>query len=152
MSRAEQPSRRTVLTVAVAAAVATGAAPAAAATRPGVATDAADPARTPDRLVDNRAWITYADWRGGAAEGTRARAGARPGLELGTPAGTADYTDPHTGTTATWAYGTWTSPSTDSPFPPPRSSPRGTPTRRPVPGSRSNCRARTPTARTRRGT
>ncbi|MFJ1973447.1 peptidase C39 family protein [Streptomyces sp. NPDC087903] len=110
MSRAEQPSRRTVLAVAVAAAVATGAAPAAAATRPGVATDAADPARTPDRLVDNRAWITYADWRGGAAKGTRAVAGARPGLELGTPAGTADYTDPHTGTTATWAYGTWTSP------------------------------------------
>ena len=27
-----------------------------------------------------------------------------------TTAGTTDYTDPHTGTTATWEYATWTSP------------------------------------------
>ncbi|MET7453654.1 peptidase C39 family protein [Streptomyces sp. NPDC005574] len=108
MSRAEQPSRRTVLAVAVAAAVAGGATPAVAAGRPGDAPGAPDPA--PARPVDNRAWVTYTDWRGGAAQGTRAVAGARPGLELGKPAGTADYTDPHTGTTATWAYGTWTSP------------------------------------------
>ncbi|MET9870020.1 peptidase C39 family protein, partial [Streptomyces sp. NPDC006386] len=47
---------------------------------------------------------------GGTARGTRAVAGARPGVVIATPAGTTDYTDPHTGTTAPWEYGTWTSP------------------------------------------
>ncbi|MGW5640397.1 hypothetical protein [Streptomyces sp. NPDC003832] len=66
MSTAEQPSRRTVLTAAVAAAVATGAvqgaaAPAGAAGRPGQA---------PARQVDNRHWTTYTDWRSGTAQGT----------------------------------------------------------------------------------
>jgi hypothetical protein len=37
-------------------------------------------------------------------------AGARPGVVIGAAAGTADYTDPHTGRTATWEYATWTSP------------------------------------------
>ncbi|MER6676182.1 peptidase C39 family protein [Streptomyces sp. NPDC000983] len=106
MSTAEQPSRRTVLTAAVAAAVATGAvqgaaAPAGAAGRPGQA---------PARQVDNRHWTTYTDWRSGTARGTRAVAGARPGLVIASPAGVADYTDPHTGTTAAWEYATWTSP------------------------------------------
>ncbi|MFJ7076401.1 peptidase C39 family protein [Streptomyces sp. NPDC098781] len=100
MSRAEQPSRRTVLAAAVAAAVAGGAGPAAA--------DA--PADTPARTVDNRAWTTYADWRCGIADGTTAVAGTRPGIVIGTPAGTTDYTDPHTGRTARWEYATWTSP------------------------------------------
>ncbi|MXM67881.1 peptidase C39 family protein [Streptomyces sp. HUCO-GS316] len=106
MSRSEQPSRRTVLAAAVAAAVTSSAAPAAADTAAG----AVDSAQVPSRPVDNRAWITCADWLSGARNGTRAVAGARPGLVLGTPAGTADYTDPHTGTTAAWEYGTWTSP------------------------------------------
>ncbi|TDC26352.1 peptidase C39 family protein, partial [Micromonospora sp. 15K316] len=35
-----------------------------------------------------------------------------PGLTLARPAGTADYTDPHTGITRSWEYGTWTSPVT----------------------------------------
>jgi hypothetical protein len=104
MSRAEQPSRRTLLTAAVAAAVAGGAGPA----LTGTATAAGNAA--PARPVDNRAWTTYADWRAGAARGTRPVAGARPGIVLGTPAGTADYTDPHTGRTAAWEYATWTSP------------------------------------------
>lgn len=102
MSRAEQPSRRTVLAVAVAAAVGGSAGPAAA--------DSEGPAVAPAGLVDNRAWTTYTDWRSGAAKGTRAVPGARAGLVIGAPAGTADYTDPHTGTTATWEYATWTSP------------------------------------------
>ena len=115
MNRAEQPSRRTLLAAAVAAAVAGSAAPAAADTTAAdtatdVTTDAADPAQAPAPLVDNRAWTSYPDWRDGAAKGTRAVAGVRPGLVLGTPAGAADYTDPHTGKTATWEYGTWTSP------------------------------------------
>ncbi|MFC9679121.1 peptidase C39 family protein [Streptomyces sp. NPDC056948] len=111
MSRAEQPSRRTVLAAAVAAAVTTSAGPAAADTEIPMTTDTADPARAvPARTVDNRAWASYGDWRGGTARGTRAVAGARPGLVIAKPAGTADYTDPHTGTTAPWEYGTWTSP------------------------------------------
>ncbi|MFI9830262.1 peptidase C39 family protein [Streptomyces sp. NPDC051913] len=107
MSRAEQPSRRTVLAAAVAAAVAGSAGPAVAAD---AKTDAGGPAQAPARLVDNRFWTSYADWRGGLAKGTRAVAGARPGLVIGAAAGTVDYTDPHTGTTASWEYGTWTSP------------------------------------------
>ncbi|GGM13273.1 membrane protein [Streptomyces fumigatiscleroticus] len=106
MSRAEQPSRRTVLAAAVAAAMASGAVPAAAAT----GSDAAAAGRAPARPVDNRAWTTYSDWRSGTAQGARAVAGARPGLVIGEPAGTTDYTDPHTGSTATWEYATWTSP------------------------------------------
>jgi hypothetical protein len=109
MSTAEQPSRRTVLAAAVAAAVASGAGPAVAASGT-PATDADDPGHTAARSVDYRAWTTYQDWRGGAATGTRAVAGPRPGLVIADPAGTTDYTDPHTGTTAAWEYATWTSP------------------------------------------
>ncbi|MGW1725305.1 peptidase C39 family protein [Streptomyces sp. NPDC002306] len=105
MSRAEHPSRRTVLAAAVAAAVVGGAGPATADTASSRAAEGA-----PARLVDNHAWTTYSDWRRGASHGTRAVAGVRPGLVIGTAAGTADYTDPHTGTTAAWEYGTWTSP------------------------------------------
>ncbi|MDQ0778653.1 hypothetical protein QF026_007119 [Streptomyces aurantiacus] len=118
MTRAEQPSRRTVLTAAVAAAVAGAASPAAAAdasARTAEAGTAKTPtvaavSKAPSELVDNHAWTSYADWRGGSAEGTRAVPGARPGLEIGTPKGRSDYPDPHTGTTATWEYGRWTSP------------------------------------------
>ncbi|MFD5449173.1 peptidase C39 family protein [Streptomyces sp. NPDC127100] len=108
MSRAEQPSRRTVLAAAVAAAVAGGAIPATAEAAPSAGT-AADPDRA-SRPVDYHAWTTFQDWRHGAAQGTRPVAGARPGVVIGVPAGTADYTDPHTGTTAAWEYATWTSP------------------------------------------
>lgn len=107
MSTAEQPSRRTVLAAAVAAAVAGSAGPAAADTPDVTGREAeADPARP----VDNRAWTSHADWCAGTAKGTRAVAGVRPGVVIGAPAGTVDYTDPHTGTTAAWEYATWTSP------------------------------------------
>ncbi|MDH6552704.1 peptidase C39 family protein [Streptomyces sp. SAI-041] len=106
MSRAEQPSRRTVLAVAVAAAVAGGTGTATAAG----AAAGAEPDETAGRPVDNHAWITYSDWRAGTADGVRAVAGRRPGVVIGAPTGTTDYTDPHTGTTATWEYATWTSP------------------------------------------
>ncbi|MCG8969976.1 peptidase C39 family protein [Streptomyces sp. CL12-4] len=109
MSRAEQPSRRTVLTAAVAAAVAGGAVPATAEAAPYAPVATADPDRT-SRPVDYRAWTTFPDWRGGTAQGARPVAGARPGVVIGAAAGTADYTDPHTGRTATWEYATWTSP------------------------------------------
>ncbi|MFJ3211461.1 peptidase C39 family protein [Streptomyces flaveolus] len=109
MSRAEQPSRRTVLTAAVAAAVAGGAVPATAEAAPYAPVATADPDRT-SRPVDYRAWTTFPDWRGGTAQGARPVAGARPGVVIGAAAGTADYADPHTGRTATWEYATWTSP------------------------------------------
>jgi hypothetical protein len=60
--------------------------------------------------VDNSSWHTYTDWRAGSGAGTRAVAGRRPGLVIGHAEGRTDYTDPHTGTTATWEYATWTSP------------------------------------------
>ncbi|WP_328939008.1 peptidase C39 family protein [Streptomyces tauricus] len=112
MTRAEQPSRRTLLAAAVAAAAAGAASPAAAAspTAHTARTPAAPKSKAPSGPVDNHAWTSYADWRGGTAEGTRAVEGARPGLEIRTPAGRTDYTDPHTGTTATWEYARWTSP------------------------------------------
>ncbi|WP_369256627.1 peptidase C39 family protein [Streptomyces sp. R35] len=103
MTRASEPSRRAILAAAVAAAATGAAGPAAAATPAG-------PAEAPARLVDNRAWTSYTDWRSGSAQGTRAVPGARPGLVIAAPAGTADYTDPHTGKTSTWEYATWTSP------------------------------------------
>ncbi|MER6568348.1 peptidase C39 family protein [Streptomyces sp. NPDC001093] len=109
MSRAQQPSRRTVLTAAVAVAAAGGTAPvAAAAQRP--AAEADDTGEAQARTVDYHAWTTYREWRLGAAQGVRAVAGARPGVVIGAPASRTDYTDPHTGTTATWEYATWTSP------------------------------------------
>ncbi|WP_210591985.1 peptidase C39 family protein [Streptomyces sp. GESEQ-35] len=107
MSRAEQPSRRSVLAAAVVAAVAGGSGPVSAADAPA---DAEDPVQALASTVDNRAWTSYADWGGGTAQGTRAVAGARPGVVIDAPAGTVDYTDPHTGATATWEYATWTSP------------------------------------------
>ncbi|MET8584363.1 peptidase C39 family protein [Streptomyces collinus] len=108
MSRAQQPSRRTVLTAAVAAAVAAGAVPATAGTAQAAAD--ADPAQAPARPVDYHSWTTNHDWRCGTALGVRVVSGRRPGVEIGTAAGRTDYTDPHTGTTATWEFATWTSP------------------------------------------
>ncbi|MFF9818589.1 peptidase C39 family protein [Streptomyces sp. NPDC014006] len=105
MSRAEQPSRRTLLAAAVTAAVAGGAAPVLAAGGASAAGRA-----IPGRPIDHRSWTTYTDWRGGTDRGTRAVAGVRPGLVIGEAAGTTDYTDPHTGTTSRWEYATWTSP------------------------------------------
>ncbi|MFI9820103.1 peptidase C39 family protein [Streptomyces sp. NPDC052013] len=110
MSRAEQPSRRTLLAAAVVAAVAGSASQASAGTATARATGAARPERAAARTVDNRAWTSYTDWRAGTARGTRAVAGTRPGVVIAKPAGTTDYTDPHTGRTATWEYATWTSP------------------------------------------
>ncbi|GAB2811305.1 peptidase C39 family protein [Streptomyces chlorus] len=114
MSRAEQPSRRTLLAAAVVAAVASSAGPASAGTATGLpagtAGGSADPEAAAARRVDNRAWTSYGDWRAGSAGGTRAVAGVRPGLVIAKAAGTTDYIDPHTGRTAAWEYATWTSP------------------------------------------
>lgn len=110
-------SRRTLLAAAASLAVAAtagSAVPAAAAShapagRPGGhAATCRKKAANP--LVDYHAWTSSSDWRSGTAEGTGAASGTRPGLTLVAPVGTTDYTDPHTGTTATWEYARWTSP------------------------------------------
>ncbi|MGP4000625.1 peptidase C39 family protein [Streptomyces sp. 8N706] len=118
--------RRTVLAAALAAAAGAAAAPsalaapAASSTAKGTGTTAgtgsgsgsgtgSGSARGAAR-VDYHGWTTYTDWRSGAANGARAVAGARAGVVIGAPAGVTDYTDPHTGRTATWEYATWTSP------------------------------------------
>lgn len=113
MTSLSEPSRRIVLTAAVAtvAAAAGGTASQAVADTTSRRRPAsARPARAPQRLVDNRAWTSYTDWCSGSAQGTRAQAGVRPGLVIDAPLGTTDYTDPHTGRTAAWEYATWTSP------------------------------------------
>ncbi|GAA2517425.1 peptidase C39 family protein [Streptomyces longisporus] len=110
MSRAEQPSRRTVLAAAVAAAVVGPAVTADVAHAEESAVAPTPPHSEGAPTVDYRSWTSYRDWRAGTAQGTRAVAGARPGVVIAAPAGTTDYTDPHTGTTAGWEYATWTSP------------------------------------------
>lgn len=105
MTRASEPSRRALLAVAFAAA-ATGTAGTAVAATPARAAHG----HVGSAPVDNRAWVSDADWRTGTGKGTQVLAAARPGLVIATPAGTAHYTDPHTGKTATWEYATWTSP------------------------------------------
>ncbi|MEU8775656.1 peptidase C39 family protein [Streptomyces sp. NPDC048606] len=60
--------------------------------------------------VDNRFWYAYDHWTAGTHRGTTAIGGARPGLEIATPAGRTVYADPHTGRSATWEYAAWTSP------------------------------------------
>ncbi|MFI5975803.1 peptidase C39 family protein [Streptomyces sp. NPDC051452] len=109
MSRAEQPSRRTVLAVAIAAAVTGTATPAAATARR--TPRAADSGRAQVRPIEYHGWTTAREWRSGTGQGTRVAAGHRPGLVIGAPAGRSDYTDPHTGTTATWEFATWTTPA-----------------------------------------
>lgn len=104
-------SRRTVLAAAIAAAAGAGAAASAAqAAAPSGTSRSRSSSPAAASLVDNRFWTTYSDWRSGTADGTRAVAGRRAGLVISAPAGTADYTDPHAGTSATWEYATWTSP------------------------------------------
>ncbi|MFD8340723.1 peptidase C39 family protein [[Kitasatospora] papulosa] len=99
-------SRRTVLTAALAA----GAGAVAAAGPAGAAPSRTSSSQAASSLVDNRFWTTHTDWRCGSTAGTRAVPGRRPGLVISTPAGSTDYTDPHTGTTTTWEYASWTSP------------------------------------------
>ncbi|KAF4407735.1 peptidase C39 family protein [Streptomyces lycii] len=107
-------SRRTVLTAAIATAAAASAAAAPAAlAAPDAHRRTGRPAATSQRGVDRvdyQGWSTPAQWRTGAARGVRVVSGDRAGVVIGTPAGTTDYTDPHTGKKATWEYATWTGP------------------------------------------
>ncbi|MER7176295.1 peptidase C39 family protein, partial [Streptomyces mesophilus] len=66
MTSPHQTSRRTVLAAAVAVAAAGAVSPASAAPQ-----RSAPKPSVQDRLVDNRFWTSYGDWRGGTAQGTR---------------------------------------------------------------------------------
>ncbi|MGW1838161.1 peptidase C39 family protein, partial [Streptomyces sp. NPDC002067] len=74
------------------------------------ASGAAPRAPRPRRTVEYHAWTTAADWSHGTHDGTGPAPSARAGIRLRTPAGTAEYHDPHTGSTAAWEYATWTGP------------------------------------------
>ena len=112
--------RRTVLAAALAAAARPPRArpppppPAAAAADRTAAAAAPAPASAAPRRP-SPAWTTTAGPRTPTGAAARAAAPApcpgppRPASSA-RPAGTTDYTDPHTGTTATWEYATWTSP------------------------------------------
>ncbi|MEU7798672.1 peptidase C39 family protein [Micromonospora arborensis] len=76
------------------------------------ATAARPPATRHDEQITFQDWSGPADWHRGDQAGTRVVPGARAGLTLARPVGTTEYADPHTGTTRTWEYGTWTSPVT----------------------------------------
>ncbi|WP_051426207.1 peptidase C39 family protein [Jiangella gansuensis] len=67
-----------------------------------------------DSQVGLARWTTAADWAGGEADGLWPLPGTHAGVVMTAPAGTRDYTDPHTGRNATWEYSTWTSPVTDA--------------------------------------
>ncbi|MFJ6796058.1 peptidase C39 family protein [Streptomyces sp. NPDC091268] len=105
--------RRALLAVALAAATAAtlpGSRASAAAPASAAGPDAA-PAAPSGGTVDNRFWYAYAHWSAGLHQGTTAVGGARPGLEIATPAGRTEYADPHTGRKSTWEYAAWTSPA-----------------------------------------
>lgn len=63
-----------------------------------------------DEQITYQSWSSFADWRSGTHRGTVALPGFRTGMTMLRPAGTTDFTDPHTGITRTWEYATWTSP------------------------------------------
>ncbi|MFF0149853.1 C39 family peptidase [Micromonospora sp. NPDC005203] len=67
------------------------------------------PAARHDEQITYQDWSGPADWHRGSRAGTRVVPGPRAGLTLARPAGTTEYADPHTGSTRTWEYGTWTS-------------------------------------------
>lgn len=104
--------RRSVLAAAlgVAAAATVAAASSLTALTPAFAAAPGDGPRAGAPAVDYHAWTTLADWRRGRAAGTRVRSGTRPGVVIDRPVGTFEYPDPHTHTTATWEYATWTAP------------------------------------------
>ncbi|SDP14387.1 C39 family peptidase [Actinacidiphila guanduensis] len=120
--------RRAVLTAALAAAAAAAttatAQSATAAPAPAGGPAAAVPAgkksgsaAPDDAPVDYHAWTAYPDWLFGVHHGTVPVPGERPGVRIARATGTLDYTDPHTGITATWESASWTSPVRQLPHP-----------------------------------
>lgn len=69
-------------------------------------------------LVAHHRFDSAQDWRAGEGEGTWVFPAPVPsgGIVMKEPVGTRDYTDPHTDTTRTYEYSTWTSPVVDVDF------------------------------------
>ncbi|WP_329130050.1 C39 family peptidase [Streptomyces sp. NBC_01476] len=117
--------RRAVLTaaLAVAAAAATASTAEAVPAPAGAAAPNAAPRTSggkpapDDAPVDYHGWTSYPDWLFGVHKGTLPLPGQRPGVRIARATGTFDYTDPHTGTTATWESASWTSPVRRVPHP-----------------------------------
>ncbi|SFE63385.1 Peptidase_C39 like family protein [Actinacidiphila alni] len=120
--------RRAVLAAALAAAAATATATAqSASAAPAAPSGAAGPdaaarhhaggGASDEAPVDYHGWTTLPDWLFGTHHGTLPLPGRRPGVVIGRATGTLDYTDPHTGTTATWESASWTSPVRRVPHP-----------------------------------
>ena len=70
--------------------------------------DAHHPQVVHDEQITYHGWTSPRDWHSGTAQG--AVPAIRGGVTIGRPAGQTAFTDPHTGTTRTWEYATWTSP------------------------------------------
>ncbi|MFD7922190.1 peptidase C39 family protein [Streptomyces sp. NPDC059740] len=102
-------SRRAVLAAALAAAAGAAGPLATASAAPRPTRTTPRPARPEVPFVDHHTWNTPADWHSGTARGTATAGGPRSGVRLVRPLGATEYHDPHTGTTASWEYATWTS-------------------------------------------
>ncbi|MFD0558714.1 peptidase C39-like protein [Stackebrandtia endophytica] len=66
-----------------------------------------------DEGIDFFAWVSRGDWQSGGGDGVEvigAGRARRPGIRIGEPIDTIDFTDPHTGNTAAYDIATWTSP------------------------------------------
>jgi Peptidase_C39 like family len=109
-------SRRGAVTLAGATALALIAPAAPAAAAPATVADRAGQPIVHDEQITYQNWASFPDWRTGTHQGTIALPGVRTGITMFRPAGTTDFTDPHTGTTKTWEYSTWTSPVRDIGF------------------------------------
>src|SRR5688500_5201760 len=70
----------------------------------------AEAASPPSPPFPTHCWISAAGCSPGAGNRTRAEPATRPGVEIATAAGPFDFLDPHTGSTASWEYATWTPP------------------------------------------
>ncbi|MDI1462927.1 C39 family peptidase [Catellatospora sp. KI3] len=69
-----------------------------------------------DEQITFQDWSGLADWRSGTGQGTLALPGEHTGITMLLPQGSTEFTDPHTGTTKTWDYSTWTGPVTQIGF------------------------------------
>jgi Peptidase_C39 like family len=109
-------SRRGAVTLAGATAFALIAPAAPAVAAPATVSDRAGRQIVHDEQITYQKWAGYPDWRTGTHQGTIALPGVRTGVTIARPAGTTEFTDPHTGDTKTWEYATWTSPVRDVGF------------------------------------
>jgi peptidase C39-like protein len=73
----------------------------------------AEPPVREEAPVDYHQWRTPKDFKAGTLDGLVV---GKDGLTVGTPAGTIEHTEPDLGTTRTYEYGQWTSPTYEHGF------------------------------------